>query len=1090
MGLFEFLTDWKMKAETRITDWAARFQASSTNAVYGTLVSMGLLPVVEALASGADPQMIERALATVLTSVGGSLLAGELKAWLSAAGSEEAFVRKVTERLSDPEFRKVADEVVSELDAIGVAKQAVPAELQDEFVASLTKELQRLGNLSKFEAQLSGGSAQVIGEHNKVVGSGQLIDGNVAGDVLGKGAVKTTLYDNRRQTIHVSPAKDESPDPGSIRKAYLEWVFERDGKLALEGIDPATASGEKTPMRLNHVYTTLMTMSTDEQRRLLKEGQPIATDRLLSAVEMTCRHRHLVLLGDPGSGKSTFVSYLSLCMAGEILGRAEANLAVLSRYLHEDDEKEEKRPARFDQSLIPVKVILRDYVSARLENPNLSLWQFIQVVLQRHDLGEFGNILKLELTETGGMILLDGLDEVPQSEGHREAMIERVGHFRERFSKCRILVTSRTYAYEKQQWQLPEFTSVVLAPFNDEQIEFFVRRWYEQVAGQRAWTEEDRESRSQRLLLAIQGNDKLRELACRPILLTLMAGLHAWRGGTLPDGRQRLYAEIFPLLLDRWEQPKYGMDDKGQLKIEEPAVSEYFKTDKEALRRMLEKLAYDAHAKQEECHGTADIAGDSLAEALLTLCAHADREQRPDPVELQAYLENRAGILHERGGGIYAFPHRSFQEYLAACYCTSLDNFTEHMAGLAVKDPDRWREVCLLAAAEAKGMAGLTWDLVDELFDEGASKKKRWSNEDKWGLLLAAQVIQESCSLKGLSGAKQSKVDRIRKSLPRLLGSDLPATERALAGRLLAQLGDPRKEVMTVAAMPFHEVPAGPFWMGCAEHDQEAYEDEKPGFENNLDDGYFLARYPVSNAQYRYFVEAGGYREERFWPEALADERWKNGKLRVTTWRYAGELMKKKEEQADRPAAHSTPFDLANHPVVGVSWYEAMAFCHWLADHLKTAKGVAPQVRERLNQGWRISLPSEAQWEKAARGVEDHRLYPWGDKPDGDKASYRETKVGSTSALGCFPRGHSPSKCEEMSGNVWEWCRTPWQENYKSYSDETEAGGKEQSRVLRGGSFFFSAQVVRCSYRNSYLPFARYGYFGFRVCVCPHFSEL
>ena len=1089
MGLLETLTNWKEQAEARITDWAGKFQAGSTNAVYGTLVSLGLLPVVEALASGADPQMIERALATVVTSVGCSLLAGELKQWWDAAGSEEEFIGRVTEELSKPEFRKMADEVVSELDAIGVAKKAVPAELQGEFVERLQKELRRLGNQSKFEAELSGGSVQVIGNQNKAVGGGQLIDGNVGGDVLGKGAVKTTHNDNRQQTFHVTDTKDPNPDPGKLRDAYLAWVFERDGKLALEGVDPAMTSGEKKPIRLNQVYTSLMTMSTDEQRRLLKEGTPIASDRLLSAVEMTYRHSHLVLLGDPGGGKSTFVNYLSLCMAGEILGRDEANLSLLSRYLNKDDEKEEGRPARFAQPLIPVKVVLRDYVSALLEDGTVTLWQFIQLALQRHDLGEFSDALNLELTQVGGLILLDGLDEVPQSEGHREAMIERVGHFRERFSKCRILVTSRTYAYEQKKWQLAEFTPVVLAPFNQEQIEFFVRRWYEQVAVQRGLTPEDRDGRSQVLLMAIRSNDKLAELARRPILLTLMAGLHAWRGGTLPDGRQRLYAEIFPLLLDRWEQPKYGTDGKGQLKIEEPAVSDYFKTDKEDLRRMLEKLAYDAHARQEECHGTADISGETLAEALLTLCEHAEPEQRPDPLELRAYLENRAGILHERGGGVYAFPHRSFQEYLAACYCTSLDNFTEHMAGLAVKDPDRWREVCLLAAAEAAGMAGLTWNLVDELFDEKASTKRRWSSDEEWGLLLAAQVLQESCHLKALSRAKQSKVDRVRRSLPRLLGAALPPTERALAGRLLAAIGDPRKEVMSVEAMPFREVPAGPFWMGCAEQDEEAFDSEKPGFENHLENGCLLARYPVSNAQYAHFLNAGGYREARFWPEAVAHKRWQAGKISVTTWRYDGE-WKPTEERVDRLARYGSPFHLDNHPAVGVSWYEAMAFCHWLTEYMKTAKGVVPHVRERLAEGWRICLPSEVQWEKAARGTEDHRLYPWGDKLNGDRANYDDAKIGSTSALGCFPRGQGHSKCEEMSGNVWEWCRTPWQENYEGYTNESKAGASDLSRVVRGGAFLNYSLNVRCSCRNWYQAYYRINYIGFRVCVCPHFSEL
>jgi formylglycine-generating enzyme required for sulfatase activity len=266
--------------------------------------------------------------------------------------------------------------------------------------------------------------------------------------------------------------------------------------------------------------------------------------------------------------------------------------------------------------------------------------------------------------------------------------------------------------------------------------------------------------------------------------------------------------------------------------------------------------------------------------------------------------------------------------------------------------------------------------------------------------------------------------------------------------------------------------------MGAAEHDEEAWSDEKPGFTNTLDYDYYIARYPVSNAQYRHFISNGGYQKKEYWTEAIADDRWKPGQVKI--W----------DEWENTPEDYGFPYNLDNHPVVGVSWYEAMAFCRWLTEYLKTSNKTLDLIKKLLNEDHHITLPSEAEWEKAARGVDDQRIYPWGADLDTDKVNYDETKIGTSSALGCFPRGQSPLKCEEMVDNVSEWCRTIWQEDYENYHNELNASEEETTRVFRGGAFGYVRRFVRCSCRRGNHPDYRGYDLGFRVCVCPHFSEL
>ena len=284
-----------------------------------------------------------------------------------------------------------------------------------------------------------------------------------------------------------------------------------------------------------------------------------------------------------------------------------------------------------------------------------------------------------------------------------------------------------------------------------------------------------------------------------------------------------------------------------------------------------------------------------------------------------------------------------------------------------------------------------------------------------------------------------------------LRAEHLSAVERAAAGNTLAQLGDPRfrPEAWFLPSEPllgFVEIPAGPFRMGSDPAlDPLAYADEGPQHEITLP-RYYIARYPVTVAQFRAFVDDTGHTPEN------------EGSLR----------------------------GLPNHPGVWVSWLDALTYCEWLTERLREWGGTPePQATLLRQEGWCVTLPSEPEWEKAARGI-DGRVYPWGNDPDLNRANYGGTGIVTTSAVGCFPGGASPYGVEEMSGNVWEWTRSVW----GPYPYPTDAAGRAAReylearegvrRVRRGGAFFSSPRSVRSAVRLGSGPYPHGGGMGVR----------
>jgi formylglycine-generating enzyme required for sulfatase activity len=260
-------------------------------------------------------------------------------------------------------------------------------------------------------------------------------------------------------------------------------------------------------------------------------------------------------------------------------------------------------------------------------------------------------------------------------------------------------------------------------------------------------------------------------------------------------------------------------------------------------------------------------------------------------------------------------------------------------------------------------------------------------------------------------------------------------------------------ETRILNGMEMVYVPAGEFLMGSTQEqvdrvtescvagcDREWFAAEYPQHAVTLD-GFWIGKYEVTNAQYRAFMEAGGYTHEEWWSE----EGW--------AW-----LQRAKRKQ---PSFWTkAPWNGADYPVVGVTWWEADAFARWVG----------------------MRLPTEAEWEKAARGT-DGREWPWGNDWDAARTNSAESALERTTLVGLYPAGASPYGALDMAGNVSEWCSDWRVDDYYAVSPARNPTGPLTGleRVARGGEFDAHRDWVRCAARGWGAQHSNSIRMGFRV---------
>ena len=665
---------------------------------------------------------------------------------------------------------------------------------------------------------------------------------------------------------------------------YLELLSKETSQIDIRGL-ANSASAQRFP--IEELYIPLTVAGAIGARRGEDKVAPSireATGRDdLSAALLNPR---LVIMGDPGAGKTTFLRRIAnrLCRArmglepkaAQELGFEEAPIPILVRLadLHQHQQRCLKREDAPPMPDSPgwlahfLAATCRDQES-RLDEP---FW-------------------RATFKSGQAVALLDGLDEVP-TDKDRKAMALWLEKLAATYGLLRLVVTCRPAAYQAEA-VLSGFELARIADLEEDAVRTFLRRWCQAVYA-------DGETRAQEhldeLLDALRRRPEIRRLARNPVMLTALAVVH-WNEKRLPEQRADLYESILTWLArSREKLPNRPSDDKCLSILQALA------------------LAMQIHAEGRQVQVPHYWAAETLAPEWREF---PQKERLPAARKFLSQEEADSGIVVKRGTEV-RFWHLTFQEYLAARALSGVGDQEQHQMVLHNLYRAEWREVVLLLAGVllSQGARKRVDNLVSAVLDHLGSSPSLPQQARCAGILGA--IVRD------LAPFQYEPADsRYRDVLNEAMGvfseerSALVSIEVAIeAAEALGQAGDPRFEGSHFEEN-WVEIPAGEFWMGAQNRneakrnfDEQALDYESPVHRVHLD-AFRIGRYPVTVGEYRRFMEDGGYQEEEHWREGGFGE-W-NGPLE---W----------DEQ----------FDYPNRPVFGISWFEAAAYARWKGAELPT----------------------------------------------------------------------------------------------------------------------------------------------------------
>ncbi len=906
--------------------------------------------------------------------------------------------------------------------------------LQDEYVMDALATVLDIfgGNLRPSFALLKAGDdrARTLWDKHNI----QTIEYADHGDPL----IELVAEVARRTSALPADAQNPALGPRVIPPAYIQWLTSECADVTPFGTAPAQGQS----VCLQQVYVPPLTSRRFAEDSSDDIAEPGLIDRLMrrqpkrqadrdevaeqSKPQLLLEllgERSLYVSGDPGSGKSTFCRWVAwLAATGEM---PEFEVAAEAEY-------QEKLPASL-RGRLPVVVRLREfreYLPAKSGRRSLTPNQLHTGLKNWLDSTRPGGLcwsdVAPHLAAGSLLLILDGVDEMPPTEGSdaaawwpREAFLAGVTAAASDWLKHgnRLLITSRPYGLEPDQVRKLDRDGLAEARLDalPEPLQnLLATRWFVALPKTRPEGRQIAET----MLDQVRGlSGDVAKMAANPLLLTAICIIYS-QGKELPKDQHDLYDRIVNTAL----YSRYPRDNSLIAKV----------------RGRLAAVALGMHtghpvepARRSPAREVHEVELDAI------LAEYIEKNPETESggsgvVSARDELLAKSGLLLSSQSRHAAFSHWSFQEFLAAERVTTLCRANEDQL---LGEFCRWSVLSgwrpTLSFLFGRRVAQIGWEAGTSLLQKmlaaidvqqfGQSIGLALSSVDALAILLDQKLVLRDEFLAPLRGVCLAAI-----------GQDVELKARVELARMLGRVGDPRVADDLNDPTAWVQVEAGTYRVGDAAIKKEYSAGNSLTPDTvTFAQPFHLSKHPVTNGQFARFLATGGYDERKWWQEAG----W--------CWRKENNVVEPRYWQDSK-------WNGATQPVVGVSWWEADAFCRW-AD---------------------CRLPTEREWEAAARGPQGW-TYPWANDWHEGICNTREADLGVTTPVGIFPSSAAVCGAHDMAGNVWEWCSDTF--------DPARKDDSNASRVLRGGSWYYNPRNCRSAFRYYGDPVLRGSYIGFRV---------